>query len=101
VNDTIEDKSDKDILTYVEKIDELTNDLNDDFLLGYVEAILNILGKFDNGECEDCPFSFEDEVFCQDFIVPEIDLKCKLDECWIESVKKLIKKQNIEKRKIG
>ncbi len=65
---------------YRKKIELLTQDLDDDFLLGYSEAILNILGEFTNGRCSDCPFSYE----------VEYDLKCKLDKCWIDTVKEII-----------
>lgn len=58
---------------YHKKIEELTEKLNskmlsldDDFLLGYSEAILNILGEFTNGQCADCPFSYEVESYSPD-----------------------------------
>lgn len=73
------------------KIEELTENLGDDFLLGYSEAVLNILGEFTNGPCDDCPFSDEIEIYSPDFIYPEYDLKCKLDNCWIYTVKTLIR----------
>lgn len=76
---------------YRKKIKELTEDLDDDSLLGYSEAILNLLGEFTNGQCADCPFSYEVESYNPDFIYPEYDLKCKLDECWIDTVKTLIR----------
>jgi len=86
-NDDINDKKEE----YRKKIEDLTGNLDDDYLLGYSEAILNILDIFTNGKCEDCPFSFESEYHCSDFIYPEYDLKCKLDECWTDTVKKLLK----------
>lgn len=81
----------KEIEEYGKKIEELTNNLEDDNLLGYSEAILNLLGIFTNGQCEDCPFSYETEYYCSDFIYPEYYLKCKLDKCWIDTVKKFFK----------
>lgn len=81
----------KDIETYRKKIEKLTEDIDDDYLLGYSEAILNLLGEFTNGQCADCPFSYEIECPSPDFIYPEYDLKCSLDECWIDTVKKLFK----------
>lgn len=75
---------------YSKKIEELTENLDDNFLLGYSEAILNILGKFTNGQCDDCPFSYEVESYSPDFTYPEYYLKCKLDNCWIDTVKTLI-----------
>lgn len=80
----------KEILAYRKKIDDLTEDIDDNFLLGYSEAILNLLGEFNNGQCTDCPFSYEVEYYAIDFIYPECDLKCRLDECWIDRVKKLL-----------
>lgn len=77
------------IVIYKEKIEKLTENIDDDFLLGYSEAILNILGEFTNGQCTDCPFSYE-------IIYPEYDLKCRLDECWIDTVKKLFSKNKRE-----
>ena len=74
---------------YLEKIESLTRDLDDNFLLGYSEAILNILGKFTNGQCEDCPVSYEVEYYNSDFIYPEYDIRCKLDKCWIDTVKEI------------
>ncbi len=86
-----------DIEDYRKKIEKLTETLNgemlsldDNFLLGYSEAILNLLGEFTNGQCADCPFSYEVESYSPDFIYPEYDLKCKLDNCWIDAVKTLI-----------
>lgn len=79
-----------DIEDYRKKIDELIENLDDNFLLGYSEAILNLLGEFTNGQCTDCPFSYEVESYSPDFIYPEYDLKCKLDDCWIDVVKTLI-----------
>jgi hypothetical protein len=80
------------------KIDELTEtldskmlSLDDNFLLGYSEAILNILCEFTNGQCADCPFSYDIESYSPDFIYPEYDLKCKLDNCWIDTVKTSIR----------
>lgn len=52
--------------------------LDDNFLLEYSKAVLNILGEFTNGHC---PFSYETESYSPDFIYPEYDLKCKLDDC--------------------
>lgn len=80
---------------YRKNIDELTKDLDDDSLLGYSEAILNLLGEFTNGQCTDCPFSYEVESYSPDFIYPEYDLKCKLDDCWIDAVKALIRNNDI------
>lgn len=77
------------IEAYIEKIESLTQDLDDNFLLGYSEAILNILGRFTNGQCEDCPFSYEVECYNSDFIYPEHDIGCKLDKCWIDTVKEI------------
>ena len=74
---------------YIKKIESLIQDLDDDFLLGYSEAILNILGKFTNGQCGDCPFSYEVEYYNSDFIYPEYDIRCKLDKCWIDTVKEI------------
>lgn len=65
------------IENYRKKIEELTENLDDDFLLGYSEAVLNILGEFTNGQCADCPFSYEVESYSPDFVYPEYDLKCK------------------------
>ena len=76
---------------YRKKIEELTENLDDNFLLGYSQAVLNILGQFTNGQCTDCPFSYETESYNPDFIYPEYDLKCELDNCWIDSVKTLIR----------
>lgn len=76
---------------YRKKIEELAENLDDNFLLGYYEAILNILGKFTNGQCADCPFSYEVESYSPDFIYPEYDLKCRLNNCWINTVKTLIR----------
>lgn len=91
--DIAKNVSDKDMLEYAEKIDKETENIDDNFLLGYSEAILNLLGKFSNGECTDCPFSYEEEVYyCPDFIYPEIGVKCRLEKCWIDEVKKLIRK---------
>src|SRR3990167_6363476 len=53
---------------YRKKIEELAENLDDNFLLGYSEAILNILGEFTNGQCADCPFSYEVESYSPDFI---------------------------------
>ena len=53
---------------YRKKIEELTENLDDDSLLGYSEAILNILGEFTNGQCADCPFSYEVESYSPDFM---------------------------------
>lgn len=78
---------------YRKKIEELTKDLDDDFLLGYSEAILNILREFMNGQCAYCPFSYEVESYNQDFN-PEYDLECKLDNCWIDTIKTLIINEN-------
>lgn len=87
-----------DMEDYRKKIKELTEMLNsemlsldDNFLLGYSEAILNLLDEFTNGQCTDCPFSYEVESYSPDFIYPEYDLKCKLDDCWIDTVKTLIR----------
>jgi hypothetical protein len=85
---------DKEMSIYLEKLDKLTNDIDDNYLLGYYEAILNILGEFSDGQCTDCIFSYEVESYNPDFIYPEIDLKCRLDECWIDSIKKLLCKNN-------
>lgn len=92
------DKNMIDMEDYRKKIKELTEMLNsemlsldDNFLLGYSEAILNLLGEFTNGQCTDCPFSYEVESYSPDFIYPEYDLKCKLDDCWIDTVKTLIR----------
>lgn len=59
--------------------------------LGYLEAILNLLGEFGNGQCADCPFSYESEFHSPDFSVPEYDLKCSLEKCWINAVKDIIR----------
>lgn len=75
---------------YRTKIECLTENLDDDFLLGYSEAILNILGGFTNGQCDDCPFSYEVEGYGIDSTYPEYDLKCKLNDCWIDTAKTLI-----------
>lgn len=75
-------------------------DYDDDYKLGYAEAILNLAGEFSNGQCEDCPFSHEVECPCYDFTIPEIDLRCGLKECWIERIKKLIYKEQEKLRKI-
>ena len=83
----------KEILTYREKIEELTDNIDDDYLLGYSEAILNLLGEFTNGKCDDCPFSYEVESCSPDFTYPEYSLKCSLNECWIDSIKKLLCKK--------
>ncbi len=79
------------IENYRKKIEELTENLDDDFLLGYSEAVLNILGEFTNGQCADCPFSYEVESYSPDFVYPEYDLKCKFDNCWIDTIKTLIR----------
>lgn len=79
----------EDIIAYRQKIEKLTENLDDNLLLGYSEAILNLLGEFTNGQCSDCPLSYEIECYSPDFIYPEIDLRCRLDECWIDTVKKL------------
>ena len=83
----------KDIETYrqeIEKlIEKLTDNLDDNFLLGYSEAVLNLLGEFTNGQCSDCPFSYEVESYSYDLIYPECDIKCRLDVCWIDTAKKL------------
>lgn len=86
-NDDIKRK----IEEYGKKIDELSINLDDDHSLGYFEAILNLFGIFTNGECEDCPFSYDVEVYNYDFIYPEYDLKCRLDKCWIDTAKELFK----------
>ena len=80
-------KSIEKIEDYREKIELLTQDLDDNFLLGYSEAILNLLGKFTSGQCEDCPFSYEVEYYNSDFVYPEYDTMCKLEKCWIDAVK--------------
>lgn len=80
----------KNIDIYREKINKFVENLDDNFLLGYSEAILNLLGEFTNGQCSDCPFSHEVESYSPDFIYPEYDLKCRFDECWIDSIKKLL-----------
>lgn len=79
------------IKDYIKKIEEITENLDDNYLLGYSEAILNILGEFSNGQCTDCPFSYEIEDYSLDFVYPEYDIKCKFDNCWIDDVKKLIR----------
>lgn len=36
-------------------------------------------------------FSYETESYIPDFIYPEYGLKCKLDDCWVDTVKILIR----------
>jgi hypothetical protein len=82
---------------YGKKIQKLTDHLDDNSLLGYSEAILNLLGIFTNDRCEDCPFSFEPVYYHPDFIYPEYDLKCKLEKCWIDSIKELFGDEKYDK----
>ncbi len=89
------EKKDNKTEEFRKKIDDLTKDLKDNFLLGYTEAIYNLLGEFSNGQCADCPFSYETEYYCPDFINPEYDLKCRLDKCWIDTVKELIRNDGV------
>ncbi len=85
--------SDKD--EFLKIIQMETDDIDDNFLLGYSEAILNMLGEFSDGECSQCPFSYEVETPAPDFIYPEIDLRCSLEECWTKTMIRVARKMRM------
>ena len=84
---------------FLKEMHEETDGLDDNNLLGYAEAILNLAGEFTNGHCEECPFSGMEEIASPDFITPEYGLTCSLNECWIDRIKKLIWKEQEQIRK--
>jgi len=66
--------------------------------LAYLEAISNLMGVHDEGECVQCPFDdshesgYQHEMFSgtEYYLVPG----CKLKTCWITTAKKFMKKYN-------
>lgn len=76
---------------YYKKIEPEINDSDDNFILGYQEAVSNLLGTFNNGVCADCPFCFETSSYDFESCQPEAILHCSLDKCWIDEVKKIIR----------
>ncbi len=75
---------------YYKKIEkELESD--DNHQIGYFEAVSNLLGNFNNGRCADCGFCYETEGWDFESSQPEAILHCRLDRCWIEEVKEIIR----------
>lgn len=85
---------------FLKEIHEQTDHEPDDWKLGYAEAILNLVGDFTNGQCEDCPFGYIISYENEEFAGFEHDMRCSLKECWIDRVKKLIWKEQEQLRKL-
>lgn len=78
------------LVAYYKKIEkELESD--DDYEIGYFEAVSNMLGNFSNGQCADCGFCYETDRYDFESGLPEASLHCCLDECWIDEVKRIIR----------
>jgi hypothetical protein len=86
-----EEELQKKLEAYCKELEKEIDGDWDGHQLGYSEAILNLLGEFSNGQCADCPFSYEIETNSPDFITPEYGLKCSLEKCWIIAVKDIIR----------
>lgn len=87
-----EEELDRKLHEYFLKIDiEIGWNVTDNYLLGYSEAVSNMLGEFNNGRCEDCAFCFETETTDFESCQPEAVLNCSLERCWIEEIKKIIR----------
>lgn len=90
----------KNLRGYIKKIEPEIDDSKGEWAVGYIEAIYNLCGEFNNGVCADCPFCFETSGYDFESGQPEAILHCSLETCWIDEVKEIIRRTKHGKTKI-